>query len=99
MGTAQSLYDAVDSQQLARTDNQASFNAGCRDTQQGARSECCTRTRSTADSREVCPKAGSVTARTTSTKWRSDFFCIDPQESRYVSCRDHCARWQKSFDA
>src|SRR5260370_26283994 len=99
MGTAQSLYDAVDSQQLARRDNQASFNAGCRDTQQGARSECCTRTRSTADACEMYSEGGITTARTISAKRRSYFFFIDPHESPYVSFRDHRAQVPKRFHA
>ena len=47
MGPAQSLHDALDSQQCTRRDNQARLNDGRPDSQHRARSECRTRTRST----------------------------------------------------
>src|SRR5262245_54605454 len=95
MGTAESLYDGLDSQQCTQRDNQAGFNAGCLDTQQGTRFECCSRTRCTADSRELCTEGGSATARSLFAKRRSDFFCVHTQESRCVSYWNHRARWQE----
>src|SRR5690349_1517087 len=96
MGTAQSLYDGLDSQQFTPSDSQAGFNAGCTDSQQGTRSECCTRTRRAAVAREVYTEVGSATVRTVLAKRRPDFFCVDTQESRCVSCWNHRARWQKN---
>src|SRR5713101_1224879 len=74
MGTAKSLHEALDSQQCTRRDNQAGCYAGCPDTQQGARSECRTRTRCPSDSRKMCTEGGSAAARSAFTERRSDFF-------------------------
>jgi hypothetical protein len=71
---AKSLHDAVDSQQYTRRDNQAGFDAGCADNQQGTRSECRTQTRCTANSREMCTEARSAAARRVFADRRSDFF-------------------------
>ena len=63
MGPAQSLHDALDSQQRAQRDTQAGSNAGGSERQQGARAECRTRTRSAADSHQICTEGGSAAAQ------------------------------------
>src|SRR5258708_36714185 len=97
MGAAESLYDRLDSQQCTDRDNQAGFDAGCSDTQQGTRSECYTWTRPRADPREMRAEGGGASARTIFAERRSDFFCADAQKSRHVSRWNHSAGQQETF--
>ena len=99
MEAAESLYNGLDSQRCTQWHSQAGFDSSCAHREQRASSECCTRNRCTENSREMRTEGSSAGVGWTLTERGSDFFCVDTQESRRLSCWSSRARRQQSFHA